>query len=370
MKRKIIDAKFFTVQVTKKTIWLFILLKDINDIEGWGEVSLQGKETEVYKIKNDIFKIILNQNYTSPYDFKNKLPFSNIVEACISSGLMQCLWDIQGQFENKSISSLFGIQRSSINIYANFNRSTIDRSLTGVRASAKKVALQNFDFVKFAPFDEVNPKMETNEMLSSMKKGLDRISSIYDIFGNKTKIMIDCHWRFNYEASIELLNECKKFDLYWLECPIPENLENINSIRKLRSIANKFGIKLAGLEKKILKDGFYKFLIGEAYDVMMPDIKYAGGPDEMIEIEKLFLKNNVEFSPHNPTGPISHIHTLHVCASVKNNALMEHQFEETSYFQKLLNSSLPKIVNGKSQINTVASGLGNSINKIVLKGLS
>ena len=75
---------------------------------------------------------------------------------------------------------------------------------------------------------------------------------------------------------------------------IPENLENINSIRKLRSIANKFGIKLAGLEK-ILKDGFYKFLIGEAYDVMMPDVKYAGGPDEMIEIEKTIFKNNVEF---------------------------------------------------------------------------
>ena len=49
---------------------------------------------------------------------------------------------------------------------------------------------------------------------------------------------------------------------------------------------------------------------------------------------------------------------------------MEHQFEETSYFQKLLNSSLPKIVNGKSQINTVASGLGNSINKIVLEDLN
>ena len=100
---------------------------------------------------------------------------------------------------------------------------------------------------------------------------------------------------------------------------------------------------------------------------MMPDVKYAGGPDEMIEIS--ILKNNVEFSPHNPTG-LSHIHTLHVCASVKNNALMEHQFEETSYFQKLLNSSLPKIVNGKSQINTVASGLGNSVNKIVLKDLN
>ena len=370
MKSKIIDAQIYSAQVTSKTIWLFITLKDVNNIEGWGEASLQGKESEVYKIKNDIFKIILNQNYTSPYDLKNKLPFSNIIEACISSGLMQCLWDIQGQFENKSISSFFGTQRSTIDVYANFNRFTKDRSLAGVSKNAKKVALQNFDFVKFAPFDEVNPKMETKEMLSAMRMGLDRIVRIKDIFGTKTKIMIDCHWRFDYEASIELLKECKKYNLYWLECPIPENLENINSIRKLRSIANNFGIKLAGLEKKILKEGFSKFLNAETYDVMMPDIKYAGGPDEMIEIEKLFLKNGVEFSPHNPTGPISHIQTLHVCSSVKENVLMEHQFEETSYFQKLLNNLAPKIVNGKSSLDTTVSGLGNSINRNVLKNIN
>jgi galactonate dehydratase len=103
---------------------------------------------------------------------------------------------------------------------------------------------------------------------------------------------------------------------------------------------------------------------------MMPDIKYAGGPDEMIEIEKFFLKNNVEFSPHNPTGPISHLQTLHVCASVTKDALMEHQFEETSYFQKLLNNSPPKIVNGKSLIDIKISGLGNSIDRNILKKLN
>ena len=115
---------------------------------------------------------------------------------------------------------------------------------------------------------------------------------------------------------------------------------------------------------------FSKFLNAETYDVMMPDIKYAGGPDEMIEIEKLFLKNNVEFSPHNPNGPISHLQTLHVCASVTDNVLMEHQFEETSYFEKLLNNLAPKILNGKSSIDTTVSGLGNSINKNVLKDLN
>ena len=47
----------FLLLKLQKTIWLFISLKDINDIEGWGEVSLQGKETEVYKIKMIFLKL-------------------------------------------------------------------------------------------------------------------------------------------------------------------------------------------------------------------------------------------------------------------------------------------------------------------------
>ena len=83
--------------------------------------------------------------------------------------------------------------------------------------------------------------------------------------------------------------------MYWIECPIIENNENIKNIKSIRSLANKKGIKLAGLEKKILKEGFMSYLKSGVYDVMMPDIKYAGGPDEMLEIEKLFNKYNVSF---------------------------------------------------------------------------
>ena len=68
--------------------------------------------------------------------------------------------------------------------------------------------------------------------------------------------MIDCHWRFNYDAAVQLLKECKKYNLYWLECPIEENIKNLSLIRKLRLKANSFGIKLAGLETKILKKVF------------------------------------------------------------------------------------------------------------------
>ena len=124
MKKKIIDAQIFRTKISSKTIWLFVLLKDSNNIEGWGEATLSGKDNEIFKIKDKTFEIILNKIYTSPLEFKNILPFENIVQASISSAIMQCLWDIQGQIEKKAINEIFHQKRKQIEVYANFNRST------------------------------------------------------------------------------------------------------------------------------------------------------------------------------------------------------------------------------------------------------
>ena len=362
MKNKIIDAQIFRAQISEKTTWLFVLLKNNDGIEGWGEATLSGREEEIYKIKDLVFSLILNLEYNIPYDLKGKLPFKNIVQASISSAIMQCLWDIEAQRENKTIGTLFEQKREKIDIYANFNRSTKDRSLEGIKTKSIEVKNEGFDFIKFAPFDEVKPTMHTSEMIQSMKFGLDRINVIRDILGSKTKVMIDCHWRFNFDATIELLKECKHFNLYWLECPILETYKNIPAILKIRIKANSLDIKLAGLETKILKDGFLEFIKGNTYDVMMPDVKYAGGPDEMLEIEKTLIRHNVDFSPHNPSGPISHAHTLQICSASQKAPLMEHQFKESFYFDTLLKSPNPKINLGKSSVPNSRDGLGVSIN--------
>ena len=116
-----------------------------------------------------------------------------------------------------------------------------------------------------------------------------------------------------------------------------------------------------------MKEGYIEFLKAGTYDVMMPDIKYAGGPDELINIEKLFNLYEVEFSPHNPSGPIAHGHTLQICSSIKNSTLMETQYKETPLFDLLLKEPNPKIIFGKSKVPDNNNGLGISINETNLK---
>ncbi len=370
MKNQIININIFEIKVTYKTIWIFLKIENNHNLIGWGEATLSGQEDQVLKVKDNIFKIIRKRKYNNPYDIKPLLPFNNIVQSAISSSIMQALWDIQGKEENKNIASIFGKNRELIEVYANFNRSTIDRSIQGVKSKTKEILNQGYKFVKFAPFDEVDKVMNKNDIHMALDKGLERINVIRETLEKNTNILIDCHWRFNYETSLELIKQCDNFNLYWIECPITENEENIQYIKKIRSEANNRGIKLAGLEKKILKDGFIKFLKSGVYDVMMPDIKYAGGPDEMLEIEKLFYKFNVEFSPHNPSGPISHAHTLQVCSCTLIPSLMEHQYNETKYFYDLLEKPNPSITLGKSRTPNHIKGLGVCISEAKLTKLT
>ena len=56
MKNKIIDAQIFRAQISEKTTWLFVLLKNNDGIEGWGEATLSGREEEIYLI--ELFRTI------------------------------------------------------------------------------------------------------------------------------------------------------------------------------------------------------------------------------------------------------------------------------------------------------------------------
>ena len=94
-------------------------------------------------------------------------------------------------------------------------------------------------------------------------------------------------------------------------------------------MANDRGMRLAGAES-LAGLGAYRALIeAGCYDVLMPDIKYAGGHEEIRRIAALAQTAGVEIAPHNPTGPICHAHSVHLCATIPNLLPLEVQFGET-----------------------------------------
>ena len=284
------------------------------------------------------------------------LPAPNsLVDAAGVSALDQALWDIKGRRDGRRVADLLGgTRRTSIPVYANINRRTLDRSPEGFASSARDALAAGFSAFKIAPFDEAMPG---ENKADSVTPGLARIAAVRAAVGQDRALMVDCHWRLNEALAETVIRAAIEQSLYWVECPLPETEEMLPALHRLRGLANAGGVRLAGCEQGVRQAGFEPFLKAGAYDAMMPDVKYVGGVAEVMRLAETFDRHGVLFSPHNPTGPVCHATSLQVCAAVPHLDRLEMQFDETPLFAALAGGALPVPAGGASALPSGA-GLG------------
>ncbi|MCB2008914.1 MAG: hypothetical protein KDH93_28150, partial [Rhodoferax sp.] len=123
------------------------------------------------------------------------------------------------------------------------------------------------------------------------------------------------------------------------------------------ALANAKGIRMAGMEQGIRFEAFRPYCEAGAYDVMMPDVKYMGGLQEMLHAADRFALHGVQFSPHNPTGPICHAASLQLAAAAGSFDMLELQFDESPVFGQLVDADFGPVVDGHCRF-PAGAGLG------------
>jgi galactonate dehydratase len=161
-----------------------------------------------------------------------------------------------------------------------------------------------------------------------------------------------------------LLQDIAPAKPYWVECMISEHPLGFASIARLTALAHERGIRTAGGETIAGTDQAQMMCAGKLYDVLMPDIKYAGGFAGMLAIAKVCAAHGVAFAPHNPTGPIAHLASIHVCAAAPTLLWLEHQWSESPLFDALVGGPIAPLVKG-AFVAPVAAGLGAALDRTV-----
>ena len=364
MRDQVIRLSAHVVEVTPKTRWIFVEVTTAAGLVGVGEGSLNNQDAAVLREVRALSAAVFALPRAAPAILPKPL---GLAQAAALSAVDQALWDIAAQRAGISMAqALGGVRRSAVPLYANINRRTLDRRPEGFAASARDALAAGYDAVKIAPFDEVAP--DVTRVPGALALGLARIAATREAIGPERDLMVDCHWRLDERESEEVIREGASLGLYWVECPLPETDANLAALRRLRSLANARGIRLAGCEHGIGQQGFAPFLRAETYDAMMPDAKYTGGLAEMLRLAEEFEKAGVAFSPHNPTGPICHAASLQVCAAAGAVDRLEVQFDETPLFAKLVGGGLPPMLNGVSPL-PLGNGVGVCLAEDVVAGL-
>lgn len=345
-------ARLRILRISDRTRWVFLELAFASGMTGLGEASLNGRERLLVDAALEHLPAWLAGAPLPDFHRPAPLPL-----AAIATAFDVARRDAAARREGRPLAAVLGAPAEvRIPLYANINRRTRDRSPGGHAASAADALAAGFEAVKIAPFDEVTPALSDDAQgRAALAQGLERIAAVRDALGRGRRLMVDCHWRFAPDLARHLVEAVREHGLHWLECPVPETQANLPLLIALRRKLNAADTLLAGLEEFSGAPAFLVF--ADAYDVMMPDMKYVGGVDEMLRTGRALADRGIAVSPHNPTGPACHAASLHLSAALPGFSMLEVQFDETPLFFDLVRPRLPGFSGGASDL-PVGAGLG------------
>lgn len=357
---RVVELELSVFQVTPKTHWTFVALRDSEGRQGWGEATLTGRERELADVLPELAALVLGQPLGGHAQRTAQAlrTTQSLPRAAMLSALDHALWDLDAQRHAKSLAEMLGtVRRSAIGLYANINRGTVVRTPGAFAKRALEAQAAGFDAIKIAPFDGVTHYGRSGVDDGGVRAGWERMAAVREAVGPECELMVDCHWRLNELLARATIDVAAKQRFRWVECPLPESAAHLAQIATLRAHAHTCGVLLAGCEEAIGTEGFRPFVEAGAYDVMMPDVKYVGGLAEVLRVADYLGRHGIEFSPHNPSGPIAHAVSLHVCAVAPTLRRLETQFRETPMFEQLVAQGTPVPHAGLSPV-PLGPGLG------------
>ena len=338
------------LNVSARTNWYFVRVRTDTGVVGLGEASLNGCERLLDACLAELAPRLAGAPLDDGHPMLATYPHApaGLVGHAIRSAIRQALVDARAKAQGVPAWRLLGGKRRDVvPVYANVNRATVDRSPAGCARSARAAAESGYGAVKIAPFDGVTPDtLQRAETRRAIDLGVERVQAMREAVGPGVRLMVDCHWRFDEPTALDVLRRLADFSVHWFECPVSEQAHAHEALGRIRTAANELGVRIAACELQTSVDGFRPFVEPRRVDAIMPDVKYCGGPVEMLRIAEYANARGVGCSPHNPTGPVCTAASLHVALAAPAVDSLELQVGESELTREVVSGIEPSFVAG------------------------
>ena len=289
------------------------------------------------------------------------------VETRATSAIDIALWDLFGKVTNQPLYQLFGglchDRMRSYNTCAgyNYNNHSVQRRMIAKSSSettgryddqvaftenAGDLALslidEGFTAMKIWPFDGLAAASDGQFISASqMREGLEPFEKIRRAVGNKIEVMCEFHSMWNLTSAIAIAKELSEYKPYWSEDPI-----KMDSVQALADYRRHAGIPVCGSETLATRGVFRDLLAADALDVVMIDLSWCGGISEGKKISALAEAYQKPVAPHDCTGPVVLMASLHLSLSSPNAIFQEVVRAFLSTFYQDLVTVLPVLDKG------------------------
>jgi len=364
MPLKITAIEPVVVYVNHRGDWVFLLVHTDQGITGLGEASHSGNDALLLHTVKVFERQLVGQSPLEIEGIWNRLAHfdgGRISHTALSS-IEQALWDIMGQHLGVPIHALFGSAvRERIRLYANINRHLTDRTPEGFARAAYQAVASGFTAIKIAPFDELRGRDHVRTgPRAAWQQGVARVEAVRAAIGDTIDLAIDCHGRMEASEAIAVGKALAGCNLFWYEEPVPHRFAD-----ELARVSRSVPMPTASAESVFALEGFRPFLTRHLVDVIMPDVKYAGGLMETKNIASAARMSQLLVAPHNPSGPVATVATGHVVSTIKNFMILEYAWGEADWRADLLTPPEP-IVDGYLSVSQ-SPGLGYTLNADIVE---
>jgi L-alanine-DL-glutamate epimerase-like enolase superfamily enzyme len=314
-------------------------------IVGWGRASNIDFAKQVLMGQDPFDREALWEKIGWRNTFQDKETIINL------SGISIALYDIIGKAVNKPIYKILGgAQHRRIKTYMNglyFNPTE----------KIIKIAEEQIDY----GFTALKLKIGYPE---GIKEDAEKVKALRKSFGYDIDILCDaCRINWNAKTAIKLGRELERYDVYWLEEPLPPD-----DLDGYEEISRTLDLKIAGFEGRSTRYEFRDVIARRVADVIMPDLNICGGIDEAKKIAAMASAYTIWFSPHC-ADIIGTAASIHVSATTSNFLIMEYtRWPPEWLLEELLTEPL-KFKNGYLELPE-KPGLGIEINEEFLKKLA
>ncbi len=214
------------------------------------------------------------------------------------SAIDTALWDIAGKAAGRPVSTLLGGPlRDSVAVYATglyYQEGDFPEALS---AEARSYAEAGF----------TGMKMKIGGL--PIGEDLERVRHLREVIGPDIRLMVDANEAYNEATAIRVARALADIDLTWFEEPCGSYQDEANL-----AVRRAAPMPISGGESLRSRYEFAPRLARRVFDIVQPDLVFAGGISEMVKIGHMAQAFGVQLHPHFWGTGISLAGTLHVAA--------------------------------------------------------
>ena len=351
---------------------LWVELHTDEGLVGLGE-TFRGAEAVEAQIHSLSAPLVLGQDPTqierlSKALLRGYLGYSGSgVETRAASAIDIALWDLLGQATQRPLYQLLGGQcHERMRTYntcagSDYNNKAADRRMVDKSGAAPRgryddqVAFmeradelaeslldEGFTAMKIWPLDGLAKASDGQFVAAAdLSRALEPFDKIRRAVGDRIEVMCELHSMWNASAALTVARELKAYRPFWVEDPI-----KMDGVQALADYRRQSGLPVCGSETLAGRGSFRDLLVADALDYVMMDLSWCGGISEAKKIATLAEAWQKPVAPHDCTGPVVLMASLHLAFASPNAIFQEVVRAYLAGFYRELVTELPVLDKG------------------------